>query len=159
MTLQLQFVLVTTSWSCFELVDWQFKICNATEFFGTRRHYASRISDSSISRCWYTEVTDFVFSNCARLHTNRSSSFSYLVIYGENTDKRNTDQTPYSNAFPIPFRTSIIYGLSVIPSCSFTFARVIPSCSFTFARVIPTLFKFFVKTFLVYFNYNSAGRV
>ena len=37
-----------------------------------------------------------------------------------------------------------------------TFARVIPSCSFTFARVIPTLFKFFVKTFLVYFYYCSA---
>ena len=41
---------------------------------------------------------------------------------------------------------------TVIPSCSFTFARVIPSCSFTFAIVIPTLFKFFVKTFLVYFK-------
>ena len=37
----------------------------------------------------------------------------------------------------------------VVEAC-LTFASVIPSCSFTFARVIPTLFKvFFVKTFFV----------
>ena len=36
--------------------------------------------------------------------------FSTLVICGCNTDERNTDQTPYTNAFPIPVRGSIIYA-------------------------------------------------
>ena len=48
---------------------------------------------------------------------------------------------------------------SVIPSCS---ARVIPSCSFTFARVIPTLLSFFVKTFLVtclYYSINHQHKI